>query len=140
MTTNIPSHILKMPQRKRILKLLKDRGSQGVYVWELTRSRPDGLGCQQYNARILELRRQGYNIVNKVPGHFVLEGMITPKAASTTFESIKSIELESEVVTPKELKGETRKQWLAVGAYLRGEGPKPEAVPQLEELVQEALL
>ena len=32
-----------------------------------------GLGIAQYNARIYGLREKGYNIINKKPGHFVLE-------------------------------------------------------------------
>ena len=59
-------------QKQRLLHLLKERGSQGVKVYEIMAPRPEGLGVAQYNARILELRREGHRIVNKEPGHFVL--------------------------------------------------------------------
>lgn len=42
-------------------------------VYEIMTPQPSGLGVAQYNSRIKELREQGYNIVNKIPGHFVLE-------------------------------------------------------------------
>jgi hypothetical protein len=41
--------------------------------------RPAGLGIAQYNARIWALRKKGYNIVNKTPGHFVLIQNIKPE-------------------------------------------------------------
>jgi hypothetical protein len=59
-------------QKQRLLDLLRERGSQGVKVYEIMAPRPEGLGIAQYNARILELRRNGYRIINKEPGHFVL--------------------------------------------------------------------
>lgn len=62
-----------MTQKQRILNLLRERGKQGVMVYEIMTPRPTGLGVAQYNSRIKELREQGYNIVNKTPGHFVLE-------------------------------------------------------------------
>jgi len=61
-----------MTQAQKIMDLLIDRDSFGAYVFELCGPRPDGLGCSQYNARILELRRKGHRIVNDRPGHFVL--------------------------------------------------------------------
>lgn len=127
---SVPLHILKFPQKKRILELLKIRGSQGAYVWELTGARPDGLGCQQYNARIKELRESGYNIVNVSPGHFVLKGLTTSKSIAFS---------EPKTVSPNELKGEARRTWQAMGAYLRGEGPKPKTEPGFEQVVQEAM-
>lgn len=60
-------------QEQRILDLLEERGSQGAYVYEFMTPRPSGLGIAQYSARIHGLRRKGYEIVNKEPGHFVLE-------------------------------------------------------------------
>ena len=60
-------------QQGRLLKLLKERGNNGVYVYEIMTPRPNGCGISQYGARILELREQGHNIVNKKPGLFVLE-------------------------------------------------------------------
>ena len=58
-----------LTQEGRILSLLKERGSAGVYAWEI----PATLHILQYNARIFGLRRKGYNIVNKERGHFVLQ-------------------------------------------------------------------
>lgn len=64
----------KLTQAERILRLLKQRGKDGVKVWEIAMPiNQGGLGVMQYNARIYELRRQGHRIVNKEPGHFVLE-------------------------------------------------------------------
>lgn len=68
-------------QEERILDLLRRKGSDGVFVWEFMIPRNQGgLGIAQYNARIWGLRKKGYNIVNKEPGHFVL------------IESVKSID------------------------------------------------
>lgn len=60
-------------QEGRILNLLRQRGSYGVKVFEITNSRPNGLGIAQYNARIFGLRAKGYKIINKEIGHFVLQ-------------------------------------------------------------------
>lgn len=60
-------------QEQRILELLQERGSRGVYVYELQAPRPQGLGIAQYNARIYGLRDKGYNIQNVEEGHFVLK-------------------------------------------------------------------
>ena len=60
-------------QEQRILELLKERGSQGAFVYEFMMPRPNGLGVAQYNARIYGLREKGHKIVNKTPGHFILE-------------------------------------------------------------------
>ena len=66
-------YIENLSQEKNILAFLRERGSQGVYVYELTTSRRfGGLGISQYNARINGLRAKGYQIENVVPGHFVL--------------------------------------------------------------------
>jgi hypothetical protein len=59
-------------QQKRLLSLLQERGDRGVYVYEIQTPRPQGLGIAQYNTRISELREKGHDIVNVVPGHFVL--------------------------------------------------------------------
>ena len=68
-----PTLYQKRPtQENRILQLLREKGTQGVYVYELVTPRPHGLGIAQYNARIYGLRKKGFNIVNKTPGHFVL--------------------------------------------------------------------
>jgi hypothetical protein len=65
---------LKEPtQEERILDLLRARGGVGVYVYEIMAPRPQGLGIAQYNARIYGLRKKGFNIINKEPGHFVLK-------------------------------------------------------------------
>jgi hypothetical protein len=66
-------------QENRILDLLKERGGQGAFVYEFMMPRPAGLGIAQYNARIWALRKKGYNIVNKTPGHFVLIQNIKPE-------------------------------------------------------------
>jgi len=58
-------------QADRILQLLTER-PEGVYVYELITPRPEGQGVAQYNARILELRRKGFDIRNDHPGHFYL--------------------------------------------------------------------
>ena len=73
-------------QEQRILNLLREKGSQGAYVYEFTTSRPKGLGVSQYNARIWGLRRKGHDIKNTTPGHFVLAGDIaTPKKPEYIF-------------------------------------------------------
>ena len=59
-------------QENRILELLQERGSKGVFVYELIAPKPKGLGIAQYNARIKGLRKRGYNVKNVTPGHFVL--------------------------------------------------------------------
>jgi len=63
----------KLTQRERILKLLRERGEDGVKVWELIAPRPRGEGIAQYNSRIHELREGGHDIVNVEPGNFVLK-------------------------------------------------------------------
>jgi len=68
----------RLTQKMRLLELLKERGEAGVYVYEIMTPRPVGLGIAQYGARILELRRQGYIIMNTEPGHFVLKENIKP--------------------------------------------------------------
>lgn len=59
-------------QENRILHLLKVRGAEGAYVYEFMTPRPEGLGVAQYNSRIWGLKKKGYQIINKSPGHFVL--------------------------------------------------------------------
>lgn len=62
-------------QEQRILKLLQERGSQGVYAYELTNTdfmKDRGGAVMQYNARIYGLRKKGHDIENTTPGHFVL--------------------------------------------------------------------
>lgn len=66
------TYIKNDSQEGRILDLLKQRGNQGAYVYEFMMPRPQGLGIAQYNARVYELRKKGYEIINKEPGHFVL--------------------------------------------------------------------
>jgi len=68
----------RLTQKSRLLNLLRERGGAGVYVYEIMTPRPVGLGIAQYGARILELRRQGYIIENKEPGHFVLKEDLKP--------------------------------------------------------------
>ena len=71
-------------QTQRILELLKERGEAGAFVYEFMMPRPQGLGIAQYNARIKELREQGHDIENVVPGHFVLRA----KAPATPVKEI----------------------------------------------------
>jgi hypothetical protein len=59
-------------QKERLLELLKEKKGLGIYVYEIMMPRPQGLGIAQYGARILELRREGHNIKNTKPGHFIL--------------------------------------------------------------------
>ena len=59
-------------QKSRLFDLLLERGQRGVYVYEIMTPAPQGLGIAQYGARILELRRLGWNIQNDHPGHFIL--------------------------------------------------------------------
>jgi len=63
---------MKKTQGDRILDLLRKRGEIGVKVFEFMTPRPNGLGVSQYGARILELRRKGFNIINS-RGLFVLK-------------------------------------------------------------------
>jgi hypothetical protein len=52
-------------QKQRILQALREH-PDGLPVWMLIMPRPHGgLGVAQYNARIYELRRQGYGIESK---------------------------------------------------------------------------
>ena len=65
---------MKETQEQRILQLLKNRGDDGVKVYEFMIPRNQGgCGIAQYNARIWGLRKKGYKIINKTPGHFVLQ-------------------------------------------------------------------
>ena len=62
-------------QEQRILDFLRERGSDGVFAYELTNTntmRERGGAIMQYNARIFGLRQKGHKIINKRPGHFVL--------------------------------------------------------------------
>lgn len=59
-------------QEQRILNLLRERGSQGAYVYEFMTPQPVGAGIAQYNSRVWSLRQKGYVIENKNPGHFIL--------------------------------------------------------------------
>lgn len=62
----------RLTQETRILRLLREKGNAGAYVYEFVTPRPEGLGIAQYNARIWGLRQKGYQIENIKPGHFVL--------------------------------------------------------------------
>lgn len=119
----IPQNLFQLSQKERILEFLKLRGREGVMVYEIIAPRPEGLGVAQYNARILELRELGHNIVNLQPGHFILRGY--DSQPDKTYK-------------PIELQGEAKKSWEQMGKYLRGEAPKPEST-QLETKIQEAL-
>lgn len=61
----------KLTQRQRLLNAFEDRGE--LYVYEIMTPQPGGLGISQYGARILELRRDGYPIINDKPGHFIYQ-------------------------------------------------------------------
>jgi len=45
---------------------------EGLYVYEMMTPQPKGLGIAQYNARVFELRRKGWDIRNDRRGHFYL--------------------------------------------------------------------
>ena len=67
-------YIYRPTQEQRILKLLQERGEDGVYVYELIAPQnKGGLGIAQYSARIYGLRSKGHNIVNVKRGQFVLK-------------------------------------------------------------------
>jgi len=67
-------YVKKPTQEERILKMLKERGKAGLYVYEIMTPRNmGGLGIAQYTARIWGLRQKGHNIINKKKGLFVLE-------------------------------------------------------------------
>ena len=68
----MPTYTEKPTQEQRILNLLRERGDQGVMVYEIMTPRPYGLGIAQYSARIWKLRQRGYDIECVKPGHFVL--------------------------------------------------------------------
>lgn len=71
---NQTNYIENPTQEQRIIDLLRDRGSQGVDVWEFMLPRPKGgLGIAQYNARIWGLRQKGFVIENNPIGHFILK-------------------------------------------------------------------
>lgn len=111
-------------QKDRLLQLLKARGQNGVKVFELIAPRPEGQGIAQYNARIKELREEGYNIVNKQPGLFVLSG----------YENVEN--------SPKQtmkLEGEAKMTWEQMGAWLKGNAPKPETRNEFKKLVEREL-
>lgn len=63
---------MRNSQKSRLFDLLLERGGRGVYVYEIMAPTPQGLGIAQYGARILELRKKGWNIVNDYIGHFIL--------------------------------------------------------------------
>lgn len=67
----MPRIVFKDTQRLRVLKRLLSQDK--VMVCELIAPRPQGEGCAQYNARLKELREDGYHIVNVTPGEFRLE-------------------------------------------------------------------
>lgn len=113
-----------LTQKGRILQLLKSRGTSGVKVYELIAPRPEGLGIAQYNARIKELRESGYQIINVSPGHFVLNNGFESnnQTSNSNFDPM------------------FKENWAKMGAFLRGEGPKPEKKQGLEYAIQEVLL
>jgi len=115
--------LFDLSQKERILTLLQERGDEGVMVYEIMAPRPNGLGIAQYNARIKELRELGHKIINVTPGHFVLKSFTNhgPK--------------KPEVIDPQVMK-----TWGEMGAFLRGEGPKPGTTTAFKETVQNALL
>ena len=63
---------MEISQAEKIKTLLQWRGDRGAFVYELNSARPNGLGIAQYNARVFELRQQGFDIVDN-SGHFVLK-------------------------------------------------------------------
>ena len=63
------TYVSNKTQEGRILNLLRQRGSRGVYAWEIIKD----LYILQYNARIWGLKRKGFIIDNEKPGYFVLK-------------------------------------------------------------------
>jgi hypothetical protein len=59
------------PQQKRILHALINN-KNGITVQFINLSQPEGLGITQHGARILELRRKGFEIRNDRDCHFYL--------------------------------------------------------------------
>lgn len=97
----ITGQIKNDTQQKRLLELLKQRGKAGVYVYEIQTPRPEGLGIAQYNARISELRELGHDIVNVVPGHFVLDesynSSISQPSQVNTKPQKRQVDIDGEV-------------------------------------------
>lgn len=61
-------------QEGKILAKLRERGSRGLYAYEICMPvHLGGLGILQYNARIYGLRKKGHKIENVRKGLFVLE-------------------------------------------------------------------
>lgn len=58
----------------RLLALFMERGENGVTISEISDSRPRGLGIKQYNSRIKDLRKKGWNVVCVRAGFFVMRG------------------------------------------------------------------
>lgn len=57
-----------MTQKQRLLEAF--RSNKDLMVYQIMAPRPQGLGIAQYNARIKELREDGYEIKNIEPGRF----------------------------------------------------------------------
>lgn len=57
-----------MTQKQRLLEAFRE--NKDLMVYQIMAPRPQGLGISQYGARILELRREGYEIKNIEPGRF----------------------------------------------------------------------
>jgi len=70
MNLTAPKHQPNRTQSDKILELLRERGSSGVKCFEI----PNNLGILQYGARVLELRRKGFNIINKDNTFYLIEG------------------------------------------------------------------
>lgn len=121
----LPFEILNQSQCKRLLHLFRVRGSQGVFVYEITNSRPEGLGIQQYNTRIKELRALKNNIVSTVPGHFVLKDYAGP------IVSKKLSKKESAELKVKKKKLEFFDRVLQSGIYT------PDVIAQKQNLLNE---
>ena len=62
-------------QEQRILDSLREKGEEGLYVYEIMTPRPNGLGIAQYTARIWGLRQKGYVIVNPIRGGKKITGL-----------------------------------------------------------------
>lgn len=114
----------KYTQKQKVLRLFKERGGRGVKVFDLISPKPDGLQISQYGRVIKELREEGYNIINKQPGLFVLSG----------YENVEN--------SPKQtmkLEGEAKMTWEQMGAWLKGNAPKPETGNEFKKLVEREL-
>jgi hypothetical protein len=84
-----------MTKQDQILALLRDKGTQGVTISELSDSYPNGIGCKQYNSRIKALREDGHNIVSIKDGLYMLfeelDPAMTVEEANAELKTLRSV-------------------------------------------------